>query len=235
MTTQEVMLELEGYGNAATKNIFFKHGAREPLFGVKVQDLKKIQKKVKKDHDLALSLYATGNSDAMYLAGLIANENKMTQADLQRWVDEAYWYMISEYTVPWVAAESRFGWELGLQWVDSADEHVAAAGWSTLASWANLNADEDLNVKVYRDLLDRVEKSIHSEQNRVRYTMNGFVITVGGAITSLTDKAQKVASSIGKVNVNVGDTACKVPSASDYIQKIIDKGRLGKKKKTVRC
>jgi hypothetical protein len=143
--------------------------------------------------------------------------------------------MISEYTVPWVAAESRFGWELGLQWVDSADEHVAAAGWSTLASWANLNADEDLNVKVYRDLLDRVEKSIHSEQNRVRYTMNGFVITVGGAITSLTDKAQKVASSIGKVNVNVGDTACKVPSASDYIQKIIDKGRLGKKKKTVRC
>ena len=93
MTTKEILKALEGYGNEATKKIFLKHGAREPFYGVKVQDLKKIRNKVKKDHELALELYATGNSDAMYLAGLIADEDKISKNDLNRWVNEAYWYI----------------------------------------------------------------------------------------------------------------------------------------------
>ena len=72
MTAKEVLEELKGYGNEGTKSIFVKHGAREPYYGVKVQDVKKIQKKIKQDHNLSLELYASGNSDAMYLAGLIA-------------------------------------------------------------------------------------------------------------------------------------------------------------------
>ena len=54
------------------------HGAKEPFFGVKVGDLKKILKKTKKNHELSLELYKTGNSDAMYLAGLMADEKKIT-------------------------------------------------------------------------------------------------------------------------------------------------------------
>ena len=30
MTTDEVLKELEGYGDEGTKNTFLKHGAREP-------------------------------------------------------------------------------------------------------------------------------------------------------------------------------------------------------------
>jgi 3-methyladenine DNA glycosylase AlkD len=39
------------------------------VFGVKIGDLKVIQKKVKKDHQLAMELFDTGIYDAMYLAG----------------------------------------------------------------------------------------------------------------------------------------------------------------------
>ena len=77
MTTHEIMSQLEAMGNESTKKTLMKHGAREPFFGVKVEDLKKIVKIVKKDYKLSLELYATGNSDAMYLAGLIADEKKM--------------------------------------------------------------------------------------------------------------------------------------------------------------
>lgn len=235
MTTKEVLKELEGYGNASTKKIFLKHGAREPFYGVKVQDLKKIQKKIKKDHELSLELYATGNSDAMYLAGLIADEGKISKNDLNTWAEEAYWYMISEYTVAWIAAESNYGFELGLEWINSDKEHIASAGWNTLSSYAALKPDEELNVEIYSELLHRVENHIHEAQNRVRYTMNGFVISVGSAIKSLTDKATAVAQKIGKINVDMNGTACKVPLATDYIKKIADKGQLGKKRKTARC
>ena len=71
MQFQEIMQQLEQFGNETTKRIYKNHGAKEPLFGVKVGGLKKIVKKVKKNHELSLQLYDTGNSDAMYLAGLI--------------------------------------------------------------------------------------------------------------------------------------------------------------------
>jgi 3-methyladenine DNA glycosylase AlkD len=69
MTKAEVMKELQSLGSEATKAILSKHGAREPFFGVKVEDLKKVMKKIKNDQQLAMELYETGNSDAMYLAG----------------------------------------------------------------------------------------------------------------------------------------------------------------------
>ncbi|MTI33584.1 DNA alkylation repair protein [Cytophagales bacterium RKSG123] len=235
MTTEEILKELEGYGNESTKRIFIKHGAKEPLYGVKVQDLKKIQKRVKKDHELSLALFATGNSDAMYLAGLIADEKKISKNDLNRWVNEANWYMISEYTVPWIASESNFGYELGLEWIDSHKERVASAGWCTLACHASLKEDKNLHIDVYSALLDRIEKNIHQSENRVRYTMNGFVISVGCYIEALTSKALEIGQKIGKVKVDMGDTACKVPFAADYIKKVMDKGRLGLKRKKARC
>src|SRR2546426_600523 len=99
MTSAEIVEELKLRGNEATKTMLLKHGAKEPFFGVKFEDLKKIQKRIKNDHSLALELYATGISDGMYLAGLIADEAMMTKKNLQRWVEQASWYMLSEYTV----------------------------------------------------------------------------------------------------------------------------------------
>src|SRR5205807_8350215 len=114
MTAKEIIAELKSLGNEATKKVLLKHGAKEPFFGVKVEYLKKIQKRIKKNHQLALALYDTGISDAMYLAGLIADDAQMSRKDLERWAEQAYWYMLSEYTVPWVAAGSKHGRELAL-------------------------------------------------------------------------------------------------------------------------
>ena len=100
MTKKEILKELEEYGDEPTKKTLIKHGAKEPFFGVKVQDLKKILKKVKKNHCLSLELYATGNFEAMYLVCLMADENVITEEQLEDWVDKAYWYYLSEYAVP---------------------------------------------------------------------------------------------------------------------------------------
>ena len=234
MTTKQILAELKSYGKEATKKTLLKHGAKEPFFGVQVKDLKIIQKRIKKNHELSLELYATGNSDAMYLAGLIADESKMTKADLNRWAKEAYWYYLSEFTVPFVAAETEFGFELGCEWIDSDEERIASCGWATLAYLTLIKQDSELDIAVYSELLERIEKNIHNAQNRVRYAMNGFVISIGSSIKELSPKATKVASVIGKVNVDVGGTACKVPLATDYIKKVVDRGSLGKKRKSAR-
>jgi hypothetical protein len=65
--------------------------------------------------------------------------------------------------------------------------------------------------------------------------MNGFVIAVGTFISELNPKAILVAEKIGKVDVILAGTACKVPLAKEYIQKVIDSGRVGKKLSSPRC
>ena len=235
MNLQQVMTQLEEYGDERTKKTTMRHGAKEPFYGVKVGDLKKIVKKVKKDHELSLALYDTGNGDAMYLAGLIADENQITRGQLEEWVIKAPWQMISEYTVPWVASESHHGYELALEWIDSDDEPIACSGWCTLSSLATLRPDEELDISHFGKLLQRVKETIHDAQNRVRYCMNGFVIAVGSGIKDLSDEAMIIAREVGKVHVDQGGTACKVPFAPDYIKKVIDRGSVGNKRKTARC
>jgi 3-methyladenine DNA glycosylase AlkD len=235
MNVTEVMAMLEQMGNSTTKNVLLKHGAVEPLFGVKVSDLKVIQKKVKKDHQLALELYKTGNSDAMYLAGLIADEKAITKAELENWVKNATWSQLCEYTVAWIAAESKFGWDCGNEWIDSDNPLIASAGWNTLSNWVAMKKDEELDIEKLKKLLSRISKKIHKEPNRVRYCMNNFVISLGGYVKELTEEAKKVANQVGRVQVYMGETACKVPEAFSYIEKIEKMGRLGKKKNKARC
>src|ERR1051326_1575904 len=109
MTAEEIVAEIEPLGTEGYRKVIRNHGVKHPVFGVKIEELKKIQKRVKKDYQLALDLYATGIYDAMYLAGLIADDLKMTKKDLQHWVDTANCAMLCDYTVAWVAAESNHG------------------------------------------------------------------------------------------------------------------------------
>ncbi|WP_374949462.1 DNA alkylation repair protein [Mucilaginibacter sp.] len=236
MTVKDIMAVLQANGSESVKKILVKHGVKEPFFGVKIADLKPIQKKVKKDYQLAKDLFATGNADAMYLAGLIADDEQMTRADLQLWVRQAVSTNIGEYTVPWVAAGGRYGFDLGLEWIDSPVEHIAASGWATLNNVVALKPDSELDLDKLLTLLIRVGQQIPPSAGRVAYMMNAFVIGVACYVRPLADEAMAIAVSIGAVTVNMNGTACKVPLATDHIKKVWDKrGGVAPKKTNVKC
>ena len=234
MTAAEVVAELKKFATAQTKKMWMTHGAREPCLGVKVEDMKKIQKRIKMDYKLALELYDTGIADAMYLAGLIADDAKMTKKDLQKWIEGATWGMVAEYTVPWVAAASPHGREMALKWIDSKDQAIASAGWGTYGSLVATKEDADLDLAEIKSLWQRVAKSIHQQPNRVKYAMNGFVIAVGAYIKTLNQVAVAAARDIGPVAVELVG-ACKIPFAPDQIKKMEARGTLGKKRKSPKC
>src|SRR5512140_1279636 len=124
------------------------------------------------DYQLALDLYDTGIYDAMYLAGLIADDARMTKKDLRHWVAKAYCRPLCGTTVAWVAAGSAHGWELGLEWIDSKTPLIAVAGWGTLSSLVSIKNDTELDLAELRRLLQRVQKTIHQAPDAVRYQMN---------------------------------------------------------------
>ena len=236
-TVASIMSELKKKGKESTRKIYARHGmATENMYGVSVADLKVIAKTIKGQQGLACELYATGNLDAMYLAGMVADGSKMSAKELNAWAEgAANLQMIAEYTVPWVAVENPQGRELALQWMKSKKERVACSGWCTYSGLLATKPDEALDLAEIKDLLSVIVKGIKNAQNRVRYTMNGFVIAAGTYVKPLLKEAKEAARQIGEVSVDVGETACNVPLASAYIEKIEAAGRAGKKRKTIRC
>ena len=233
-TASSILAEIKPLGSEGYKRILFNHGVTEPCFGVKIEELKKIQRRIKMDYRLALDLYDTGNYDARYLAGLIADDAKMTKKDLQHWLKTAC-PTTAGWTVITVAAGSPHGYELALEWIESDKDMVSAAGWGTLSALVSIKPDEELDLTMLKKLLQRVEQTIHKSPNDTRYKMNSFVISVGSYVKSLTKLAIETGERIGAVAVDMGNTSCQVPFAPDYICKVEKRGTIGKKRKSAKC
>ena len=234
-TVEQVMTELKKKGDPRRVKVLGPHGAPEDIYGVSVADMKVIARKIKGEQDLALDLYETGNSDAMYLAGMVADGSQMTKKQLDSWAKKASWEMIAEYTVPRITSESKHARDLAMKWIRSRKDLIAAAGWNTYAGILMTTPDEDLDKAEIKLLLKKIENEIDSAPNRVKYTMNGFVIAVGGYYLPLSKQAKATAKKLGKVEVDMNGTSCKVPLATEYIEKIEKAGKAGKKRKTMKC
>ncbi|NCC77580.1 MAG: DNA alkylation repair protein, partial [Clostridia bacterium] len=116
MDVQIILAELEALASERLKKNYIGQGAHEPLFGVAIGSMKPLLKKIGLNQPLAEALYATGNYDAMYLAGMIAEPRIMTEADFDRWMETAYFHMISDYIVAVTLAETDIAQTVADKW-----------------------------------------------------------------------------------------------------------------------
>ena len=217
MSLAETMRALEKAGSAQTRKTYARHGAEEPMFGVRFADLKTLVKKIGVDHELALALWDTKNHDARVLAMKIADPAAIKSADLDRWARENKMRMCKGYVAS-LAAESPHGTAKAREWFASTDPALRASAWTLSGFLANL--DESTPDEWFVQRLAQIEKSIHSAPNGEREAMNMAVITIGGRNAALRKAATAAAKRIGKVEVDHGDTACETPDAVAYIEKM---------------
>ncbi len=238
MEYEDIVEEVKKFGTAQSIKIYKNHGAKDPIFGVSVANLKKVGKKILKQdnsHEIALKLFESGNYDLMYLAGLIVDSSLMTKSDFEKWIEIANCYMIADYAIGLPLAECDFASELAITWINSSEELKISAGYTSYCRLLDSTSDELLNKDEILSLLNNIEKNIHDAPNRARYAMNSFVIAVGTFYLPLQKEAIEVANKIGKVTVYLGNTSCKVPLATEYINKAIKNDKCGIKRKRKRC
>src|SRR3954471_7364158 len=235
MNLQMVMQELEALGKERTKKIYISNGAHEPLFGVATGAMKPIVKKIKINQSLADELYATGNYDAMYFAGIIADPIAMTESDFERWMDGAYFYMLSDYVVAVTLAEAEIAQVVADKWIASGEELRMSAGWSCYCWLLGNRPDGEFSETKIANMLDQVKNTIHVSPDRTKSAMNNFIYTVAISYLPLHDKAVETAEAVGPVEIKRDKKKSTVLSASESIQKFVARGQLGFKRKHVRC
>ncbi|WP_117170320.1 DNA alkylation repair protein [Paraliobacillus sediminis] len=235
MDLETVMQELEALGKERTKKMYLSNGANEPLFGVATGAMKPIVKKIKINQRLAEELYNTGNYDAMYFAGIIADPKAMTESDFNRWMDGAYFYMLSDYVVAVTLSESDIAETVADKWITSGDELRMSAGWSCYCWLLGNRKDDAFSESKISNMLDLVKSSIHDSPERAKSAMNNFLNTVGISYLPLHEKAVETAKEVGIVEVKRNKKKNSFLNANESIQKEIDRGRIGFKRKHVRC
>jgi 3-methyladenine DNA glycosylase AlkD len=235
MDFETVMQELEALGKERTKKTYISNGAHEPLFGVATGAMKPLAKKIKKNQPLADQLYATGNYDAMYFAGIIADPLAMTEADFERWIDGAYFYMLSDFVVAVTLAETEFAQTVADKWIASGEELKMSAGWSCYCWLLGNRPDAEFSESPLANMLDQVKNTIHDSPDRTKSAMNNFIYTVGISYLPLHDKAVETAKAVGPVEIKRDKKKSSISLASERIQKDVDRGMLGFKRKHVRC
>jgi 3-methyladenine DNA glycosylase AlkD len=217
MTEQEALQQLEALGTEQNRKVYRRHGVGDPLYGVSYANLGKLVKTIKKDHQLARGLWASGNHDARVLATMIADPARMDAKDLDSWVRDLQNYAQTDAfsKLAGHTPHARLKMEA---WTRSPEEWIGAAGWNVLGLLAT--ADTSLKDEDLEPYLEVIEREIHTRKNRVRYAMNGALIAIGTRNERLEKRALAVAAKIGEVEVDHGETGCKTPDAAEYIRKV---------------
>ncbi len=222
MEFTEVMQQLEEMGTAQNRKIYGRHGVKREMFGVSWANLKILKKKIKIDQPLAEALWETGIHDARILATMIADARQMNGATLEQWGHGLDNYVISD-SFSGLVGQSSLAREKMARWTLSDDEWFGQAGWNLLAHLAM--KDKDLSDDYFRPYLDTIATDIHNRKNRVRYSMNNALISIGIRNSTLEAEAVAVARKIGKVEVDHGQTSCKTPDAEKYIERTLARKR----------
>ena len=84
MALEETLKQLEALGNEKMRKQNTKHGACDNQFGVRRGDVRKLAKKIKTNHELAVGLWKTGNIDAQFLAILLIEPKSLSADEMDR-------------------------------------------------------------------------------------------------------------------------------------------------------
>ena len=222
MNCQETLRQLESLGTEQNRKVYRRHGVSAHLFGVSYAHQHKLAKAIKRNHPLALELWASGNHDARVLATLIADPGQGDDPLLDEWVSDLDSYGLTDAFAGFAGKTGRAR-DKAEQWRPAAEEWPGRAGWQLVAHLAM--QDKDLPDAYFRARLADIEREIHTRKNRVRDAMNNSLIAIGIRNAALEPPALAAAARIGKVIVDHGQTGCKTPDAAAYIQRTLARRR----------
>ena len=225
MIYKELIAELQALGTEQNRKTYERHGVKGAQFGISFADLDAVAKRNKKDHTLALRLWESGNHDARMLATRLANAEKIDLPLAEAWVKDLDNYIITD-AFSELISDSPLAQHLAETWRVKPEEWVSATGWNITARMA---MQPQLNDMYFESVLRDIETGIHKARNRTRYSMNNALIAIGIRGGTLQQRAIQAARSIGKVQVDHGQTSCKTPEAEAYILKTV--ARRGKRQK----
>lgn len=212
MKVEAILEDLNSLGDSRAIAAWKKLGMDTSRFyGVGLTRIRDYAKRLRKNHALAIALWDSGIFDARVLATFVADPSLASEELLDRWATESTYWMLTDKLVSELAVKTPYARARVEAWTRSPDDHVRRAGWSLLDTLAK--TDKSLADALFLPYLAAIQRRLQHEENWVKEAMNNALIAIGTRNTALNRSALAVATALGRVHVDYGDTSCQTPDA----------------------
>jgi 3-methyladenine DNA glycosylase AlkD len=217
MTRTETLKQLKALGSEKVRAQNAKAGAGDNQFGVSLGDIRKLAKKIKTNHELALSLWETGNVDAQFLATLVIEPGKLSAQELDRMVRSISFVRVADWLLSYVVRQHPDKESLRQEWMTADDRWAARAGWDLTAERVGKSPD-GLDIPA---LLARIESDMAGADPDVQWTMNNTLATIGIRFPKHRKQAIAIGEKIGLYRDWPVSKGCTIPFAPIWINAMV--------------
>lgn len=220
MTLKEVLNQLESHSDDKVRAHNIKYGAGHNQFGVKWGDIRTLAKKIKTNHQLALELWDTGNTDARLLATLIINPKDLSREDINRMVRSEKYVLVVDWLYANVIKLHPDNESLRIDWMKSKDVMSARAGWNLTSGLVARKQVIDLPAT-----LDRIESEMAGAAPEVQWTMNSTLAQIGINFPEYRDRSIAIGDKLGIYRDYPVSKGCTSPFAPVWINEMVKRQR----------
>lgn len=217
MTVDDVLAELEALGDDSVRKRYAKEGATKHVFGVKMGDLRKLAKRIKKDHAMAMALWKTKNVDARLVAILTLDVEALTSKQLDRMVRAAKFSQVAIWLSTYVTKHHADKEILREQWMQVSHPMAARAGWGLTAERVE-KEPKGLDLVA---LLDRIEAEMGGAPEATQWTMNMCLVQIGVHHRKHRKRALKIGEALGVYGDYPSVKGCTSPFAPVWIGEMV--------------
>ena len=173
-----ILTELEALGSEAGRDGMARYGIRvENAYGVSVTELRRLARRLGRDHELALALWHTGNHEARLLAAFVDEPARVEAEQMERWAaDFDSWDVCDEVTTD-LFDQTSPAWTKAIEWATRPEEFVKRAGFALMAGLAV--HDKTAGDEAFIGLLAAIESGAFDERNFVRKAVSWALRNIG--------------------------------------------------------
>ncbi len=219
MTPNQILKELEALGDEKVRKHNTKSGAGKNQFGVKLGDIRKLAKKIKVNHELALELWKTKNIDARFLAILLLKPKELTSKQMERLVRSVKFVRVADWLNSYVLKHHPDKESLRQQWMEADHVMVERMGWA-LTHERIAKSPEGIDMKA---LLDRIEAEMGDAHEHVQWTMNFCLVEIGIRNPKLRKRALAIGEELGLYRDYPEVKGCTSPYAPIWINEMVSR------------
>jgi 3-methyladenine DNA glycosylase AlkD len=195
MTLKETLTKLKSLGNEKMRIQNKKNGADDNQFGVKLGDIRTLAKTIKTNHELAKSLWETGNIDARLLSTLLIDPNALSISEIDEMVRSVKFLQVADWLNAYVVKQHPDNEKLREKWMHSSDPMAARACWS-LTSGRVVRSPDGLDLPA---ILDRIESEMPNAAPEVQWTMNSTLAQIGICYPVHRKRAIAIGEKLGSI------------------------------------
>jgi 3-methyladenine DNA glycosylase AlkD len=217
MALSETLKQLKALGNEKVRAQNAKSGAGDNQFGVSLGEIRALAKKIRSNHELALSLWENGNVDAQFLAALLIQPKKLSAKEMDRMVRSISFVRVADWLIAYVVRQHPDKETLRQGWMAADNRWAARAGWD-LTSERVAKSPDGLDLPA---LLARIEAEMADADPEVQWTMNNTLATIGIHFPKHRKRAVAIGEKIGLYHDWPVSKGCTPPFAPIWINEMV--------------